>query len=820
MYTSSKKDYNHLKVERKWQKWWLDNHTYRFVNEPNKPKYYVLDMFPYPSGKGLHVGHPKGYTATDIVSRYKRLKGFNVLHPIGWDAFGLPAEQYALETGNHPATFTQNNIQNFRNQLQTLGFDFDYDKEVDTTDPKYFKWTQWTFEQLYKHGLAELKEIEVNWCEGLGTVLANEEVLIDKNGNRVSERGSFPVIRKPMKQWVLKITKYADKLLDGLETLDWSSSLKALQTNWIGRTSGYAINVQVENKNVVLDTFNSRFDAIYGASFIAVAAKNSIVSELITNDQKEKVTKFLDEFNNLTDRKVKELALVDGAFTGSYGVCPITNKKLPIYVVSYVTNTEGTGVKYGIPAINKDDYKFAQQNNLEIIDVIKFNDEKIVIPSEEKGIVINSNELINNLTSDEAASKIIEIIKNNNFGKEITTYKLRDWLFSRQRYWGEPFPVYFDENGEVYLVPENQLPLTLPNLTTFKPSGDGQSPLANATEWVNIEIDNKKYKRDTNTMPQWAGSCWYYLGYILKQPDGSYLDLNSPEAKELFDRWMPVDLYIGGQEHAVLHLLYARFWYHFLYDIGVVSNPEPFQKIVNQGMILGPDGEKMSKSKGNIINPDDVINTHGADALRLYEAFMGPLTATLPWDDAGLDGMKRWIEKVYRTFIEKEQLFTIVDKFEDVKPELNIAYNDFVKKIDNNLNDLAFNVGISNMMIFINQVYESKQFYAPFMEKFLIVLSCYAPHLAEELWHENHEDSVALQVFPTYDNEILEKQNINIPVMVANKPRTILSVEKDTPVEKLVELAMNDEKIKKFLDGKEVVKVIPVLNKVVNIIVK
>ncbi len=819
MYSSIKKDYNHLKVERKWQKYWLENHTYRFENDNQKPKFYVLDMFPYPSGKGLHVGHPKGYTATDIVSRYKRLKGFNVLHPIGWDAFGLPAEQYALETGNHPATFTQNNIQNFRNQLQTLGFDFDYDKEVDTTDPRYFKWTQWTFEQLYKHGLAELKEIEVNWCEGLGTVLANEEVLIDKNGNKVSERGSFPVVRKPMKQWVLKITKYADKLLDGLETLDWSPSLKALQTNWIGRTRGYAVNVAVQNKKLELECFTSRLDAIYGASFIAVAAKAPFISQLITPDQQENVTKFLDEFNNLTDRKVKELALVDGAFTGSYGMCPITHKLLPIYVVSYVTNTEGTGIKYGIPCANKDDLKFAQQANLEIIDVLQPSNQNDKMPYED-GTVINSNDQLNNLSSADAYQVVAQMIEQNHYGKEITTYKLRDWLFSRQRYWGEPFPIYFDDQGDVYLVPENQLPLTLPTLSTFKPSGDGQSPLANATDWVNFELDNKHYKRDTNTMPQWAGSCWYYLGYILKQPDGSYLDLNSDQAKELFARWMPVDLYIGGQEHAVLHLLYARFWYHFLYDIGIVSNSEPFQKIVNQGMILGPDGEKMSKSKGNIINPDDVISTHGADALRLYEAFMGPLTATLPWDDAGLDGMKRWIERIYRSFIEKDTLFDVVQTESELKPELVVAYNDFVKKLDTNLAELAFNVGISNMMIFLNQVYETKQFYGPYMDNFLIVLSCYAPHIAEELWHENHSDCVGLQTFPTYDNEILENQKISIPVMIANKPRAVLSVAKDTDCETLTQLTLSHEKVQAFLKDKQVVKVIPVLNKIVNIIVK
>ncbi len=819
MYTTTKKDYNHLKVERKWQKYWLDNHTYRFVNDDTKPKFYVLDMFPYPSGKGLHVGHPKGYTATDIVSRYKRLKGFNVLHPIGWDAFGLPAEQYALETGNHPASFTQNNIQNFRKQLQTLGFDFDYDKEVDTTDPKYFKWTQWTFEQLYKQGLAELKEIEVNWCEGLGTVLANEEVLIDKDGNKVSERGSFPVVRKPMKQWVLKITKYADKLLDGLEGLDWSPSLKALQTNWIGRTKGYVIQVPVEGSKLSLECFSSRLDAIYGASFIAVAAKAPFVKELITSAQASKVNAFLDEFNNLTDRKVKELALVDGAFSGSYGICPITHKKLPIYIVSYVTNTEGTGIKYGIPCCNKDDLKFAKQNQLEVPDVIQPSNPQDKMPF-ESGTVINSDKSINQLSSDQAYQVIAHQIDQLGCGKELTTYKLRDWLFSRQRYWGEPFPVYFDEKGDVYLIPENQLPLTLPTLSTFKPSGDGQSPLANASDWVNLTINNHHYRRDTNTMPQWAGSCWYYLGYILKQPDGSYLDLNSEQAKQLFARWMPVDLYIGGQEHAVLHLLYARFWYHFLYDIGIVSNSEPFQKIVNQGMILGPDGEKMSKSKGNIINPDDVINTHGADALRLYEAFMGPLTATLPWDDAGLDGMKRWIERVYRSFIEQDSLFSIVTDAKDLKPELVVAYHDFVKKLDTNLTDLAFNVGISNMMIFLNQVYESKQFYAPYMDNFLIILSCFAPHIAEELWHEHHDDSVALQVFPTYDDTILANQNIPIPVMIGNKPRAILSVPKDTDVDTLTKLALGHEKVVAFLADKQVIKVIPVLNKVVNIIVK
>ena len=549
--------YNHSEIEKKWAKYWDDNKTFKFVEDLSKPKFYVLDMFPYPSGKGLHVGHPKGYTGTDVLSRYKRLNNFNVLHPIGWDAFGLPAEQYALKTNNHPNDFTIENINNFRNQLKKLGFDFDYDKEVNTTDPNYFQWTQWIFLQLYKNGLAEIKEIDVNWCPELGTVLANEEIIVNKKGEHVSERGEFPVIRKPMRQWVLKITEYANKLLEGLEEIDWPKSLKSLQTNWIGKSSGLEIDFKIKDSNNFISIFTTRPDTIYGVSYLAISPKHNLIKDLVTDSQKDLVEKYLLDYNQITNRELKINNNWTGVFTGSYAINPINNTIVPIYISNYVVPEFGLGAVMGVPAHDETDFKFATNLNLEIKKVIECDS----LPFTGDGKHINSEDL-NGLDIVEAKEKVVNKLVSLKIGRIKTNFKLKDWIFSRQRYWGEPFPVLFDDQLAITL--DENLPILLPKLKDFKPSGDGQSPLVNAKDWLELDIGGKKYIRDTNTMPQWAGSCWYFLGYILKNSDQTYLPLNSSEAKERFKRWMPVDIYVGGQEHAVLHLLYARFWYRFL----------------------------------------------------------------------------------------------------------------------------------------------------------------------------------------------------------------------------------------------------------------
>lgn len=809
--------YNHNKIEKQWQKYWLDHGTYTFKDDPNKPKFYALDMFPYPSGKGLHVGHPKGYTATDIISRFKRLNGFNVLHPIGWDAFGLPAEQYALETNNHPRIFTEQNIINFRKQLQKLGFDFDYNKEVNTTDPKYFKWTQWIFIQLYNHGLAEIKDVDVNWCEKLGTVLANEEVLLDKEGNRVSERGGYPVVRKPMRQWVLKITKYADKLLEGLNEIDWPESLKNLQRNWIGKMEGTNLNFAVQNSDLKIEVFTTRIDTLYGVSFLALSPKHPLINQLTTADHQEQMQTYLDEYNRLSDREIKQLKQKTGVFTGSYAINPVTNELLPIYVSNYVLVGVGTEALMGVPAHDENDFEFANAFNLPIIPVIDAKGEPL--PFLENGAHINS-EMINGLNNPEAYNIMQKFVIDHNLGHAQTNYKLRDWLFSRQRYWGEPFPVLFDDQGHIII--DNNLPVLLPEMQDFKSPGNGESPLANAKEWLNVEIDGKHYTRDTNTMPQWAGSCWYYLGYLLKNPDGSFTDLNSAEAAERFKRWLPVDVYIGGQEHAVLHLLYARFWHRFLYDIGVVPTKEPFFKMINQGMILGEDGEKMSKSKGNVLNPDDIIESHGADALRLYEMFMGPLTSSMPWKNDALDGVRKWLDRIYRLYFERAEMGIIdVNDQSQLDEDLVVAYNLMVKKVSDDLNHQQFNVAISEMMVFINQVYKSKQFNFDYMSNFAIMLSCYAPHLAEEIYHliNPNATSVALQAWPTYDENKTISQTLSIPVVINGKPRDVITAKLNSSQEELLDLAMQSEKVKSYLDGKPIKKTIVVVNKIVNIII-
>lgn len=798
--------YNHNLIEKKWQKYWLEHKTFQFKDNADK-KFYALDMFPYPSGQGLHVGHPKGYTATDVVSRFKVHQGFNVLHPIGWDAFGLPAEQYALQTGNHPREFTTKNINHFREQLMSLGFCFDYGKEVNTTDPKYFKWTQWIFSKLFENNLAEIQDIDVNWCEGLGTVLSNEEVLI-VDGKMVSERGSFPVIKRPMRQWVLKITKYADKLLDGLNEVDWPESLKSIQRKWIGKSIGALIKFKANDLS--LDVFTTRPDTIYGVSYLAIAPESSLLDKLTSPQQKSEVEKYVAIAKSKTDVLRKQEKDKTGVFIGTYAINPITNEQIPIYVSDYVLKDHGTGIVMGVPAHDERDYQFAKKYNLPITFVIECENHNEAFVKD--GIHINS-QLINGLNNKDASKTIIDYLTKNNLGKQHTTYKLKDWIFSRQRYWGEPFPIVFDENNKPILVKE--LPIELPYIKNLKLSKTGESPLVNDQEWMNVNIDGKHYVRESNTMPQWAGSCWYYLGYILKQANGLYIDLNSKEAFELFKKWLPVDLYIGGQEHAVLHLLYARFWHRFLYDIKVVPTKEPFQKIINQGMILGENGEKMSKSRGNVINPDDIVKTHGADALRLYEMFMGPLTASLPWTESGLNGIRKWLDRVYAIFNNEN-----IKICKDAKPnkDLEFAYNNFIKKVTNCIDKYNFNVGISEMMIFINECYKNTTLPLDYMINFLVVLSCYAPHLAEELYSSFNNKSIFTAKWPTFSDAALVKSTVSLPISQNGKLRDVMEIDVNTPKDQVIQMAKSRDKVKNFIDGKQIKKIIYVPGKILNFI--
>ncbi|MCV3728299.1 leucine--tRNA ligase [Ureaplasma miroungigenitalium] len=807
--------YNHNKIEKKWQKHWLENKTFRFVDNAQNPKCYVLDMFPYPSGKGLHVGHPKGYTATDVISRFKRLNGFDVLHPIGWDAFGLPAEQYALETNNHPRDFTSHNIEVFRKQLQMLGFDYDYDKEVNTTDPQFYMWTQWIFIQLYKHDLAEIKDIDVNWCPKLGTVLSNEEIVYDDQNQPVSERGKYPVFKKPMKQWVLKISAYAERLLENLKDLDFSSSLKALQTNWIGRSEGYSVDFVLEQTNTTLPVFTTRLDTIYGVSFVGMAYDHLQVNDLLIPQSRQKAVKeFLEQVKNTSDRQRLANQEKNGVFTGLYVINPINNEKVPLFLVDYVLSSFATGIVMGVPAHDDRDFLFAQKYDLPIISVIETTHE---LPYVYDGAHINSP-LINGLNKNEAINVLGEYLQSHKLGLKQTFYKLRDWVFSRQRYWGEPFPVLFDPQGKIKLLED--LPVLLPDLDNFHPSGDGQSPLANNHEWLYVEIDGVKYRRETNTMPQWAGSSWYYLAYILKNPDGTYLPLNSSAAYERFQKWLPVDLYIGGQEHAVLHLLYARFWHAFLYDIKVVPTKEPFQKVINQGMILGPNGEKMSKSKGNVINPDEIIASHGADTLRLYEMFMGPLTASLPWSDEGLDGMRKWLDRVYRLYTNANEL-SVISSIDQLAEEVVYSYHKMVKNVTQALNEYSFNIAISEMMVFVNVLYKHKQINYELLDNLLIMLSCFTPHLTQELYSYNHPDmSVAHQKWPTYNPDKLIQSHISLPIQFNGKLKQTLKVAKDLSLDELQSLIQADPVMQNHLEQVEVLKVIHVPNKIINFVVK
>lgn len=807
--------YNHRVIEKKWQKYWDENKTFKTLDDHTKEKFYALDMFPYPSGAGLHVGHPEGYTATDILSRYKRANGYNVLHPMGWDAFGLPAEQYALDTGHDPRDFTKTNIDTFRRQIKELGFSYDWDREVNTTDPKYYKWTQWIFKKLYEKGLAYVDEVPVNWCPALGTVLSNEEVIDGK-----SERGGHPVERRPMRQWVLKITEYAEQLIDDLDILDWPESLKAMQRNWIGKSVGAEIDFKVEGTDKAFTVFTTRADTVFGVSYCVLAPEHKLVEEIVTEDQRAAVEEYLDIVKRKSDLERTDLNKdKTGVFTGAYAINPVNGEKVELWIADYVLASYGTGAVMAVPAHDERDYEFATKFNLPIKAVIEDNGE-VVVPFYGDGKHINSD-FINGLNNEEAISKVIEFLEENKVGRSKVTYKLRDWLFSRQRYWGEPIPIIHWEDGTMTTVPDSELPLLLPETDNIKPSGTGESPLANIEEWLNV-VDpetGKKGKRETNTMPQWAGSCWYYLRYIDPHNDEMFAD------PEKLKYWLPVDVYIGGAEHAVLHLLYARFWHKVLYDLGLVPSREPFQKLFNQGMILaeGKDGrpEKMSKSKGNVVNPDDIIVSHGADTLRVYEMFMGPLDASIAWSENGLDGSRRFLDRVYRLFVD-EETGKVNDKVQDKdNAELEVSYNYTVKKVSEDIEILGFNTAISQLMVFVNDCYKAEYIPRKYALGFIQLLAPFAPHLAEEMWEVyGNTESISYVPWPTFDESKLVSDTVEIVVQLMGKVKAKLDVKKDLTPAELEQIVLANEEVKELIEGKQVMKVIVVPGRLVNIVAK
>lgn len=803
--------YDHKATEKKWQRYWKQHKTFKATLDKDQKKYYALDMFPYPSGQGLHVGHPEGYTATDVMSRLKRMQGFNVLHPMGWDAFGLPAEQYALKTGHNPADFTNQNVDHFRDQIQSLGFSYDWDREVNTTDPNYYKWTQWIFEQLYKKGLAYEDEIMVNWAPDFmgGTVVANEEVVDGK-----TERGGYPVYRVPMRQWVLKITAYADRLIDDLDLVDWPESVKEMQRNWIGRSEGASVKFKVVGHDgVEIEVFTTRADTLFGASYVVLAPENELVDQLTTPEQKAAVDAYKEEASRRSDLERTELSKEKtGVFTGAYVINPVNGEQLPIWTADYVLNSYGTGAVMAVPSGDQRDFEFATKFNLPITPVVEgFNGEEAYT---EDGAHVNSG-FLDGLNIKEAKAKMVEWLEEHDCGGKKVNYRLRDWIFSRQRYWGEPIPVIHWDDGTTSLVPEDELPLRLPETDNIEPSGTGESPLANIEDWVNVYDENGRHgKRETNTMPQWAGSSWYWLRYTDPTNDKEFA------SKEALDYWSPVDLYVGGAEHAVLHLLYARFWHKVLYDLGLVPTKEPFMKLVNQGMILGSNHEKMSKSKGNVVNPDDIVDQYGADTLRLYEMFMGPLEESVPWDEKGLHGSNKWVQRVWRLLMDdNNHLRDRVSTYNDGK--LTKVYNQTVKKVTDDFERMHFNTAISQLMVFVNEAYKVDNLPLEYMEGFVKMIAPLMPHLAEELWSQfNESETITYQPWPTYDEKALVEDEVEMIVQVNGKVRAKIKMAKDADNKDVEDAALANEHVHSFVDGKDVKKVIVIPNRIVNIVVK
>ena len=796
--------YNFKEIEKKWQDKWDEEKTFKTdAWDFSKPKFYALDMFPYPSGQGLHVGHPEGYTATDIISRMRRMQGYNVLHPMGWDAFGLPAEQYAIKTGNHPEKFTKKNIETFKKQLKMLGFSFDWDREISTCDPSYYKWTQWIFKQLYNDGLAELIEMPVNWCEGLGCVLSNDEVI-----NGKSERGGFPVVRKNMKQWVMDIQDYAEILLSGLDDLDWPESTKEIQRNWIGKSVGAEVTFKVANSDKQFTVFTTRPDTLFGATYCVLSPEHELVDVLTTPEFKQAVEEYKAMAAAKSDLERTELNKEKtGVFIGAYAINPVNNKEIPIWISDYVLSTYGTGAIMAVPAHDERDYEFATKFGIDIIPVLEGGDiSKEAFTGD--GIHINS-EFLNGLGKQEAIDKMVSWLEENKIGTKKINYKLREWIFARQRYWGEPIPIVFTDDNKIHVLADEDLPLVLPELEDYAPSKTGASPLDKATDWVNTTFDGQHARRETSTMPGSAGSSWYFLRYIDPHNDKEIAD------PELLKHWMPVDLYVGGPEHAVGHLLYSRFWNNYLYNKGIVFTKEPFHKLRHQGMILGTNGEKMSKSKGNVINPDDMVREYGADALRLYEMFMGPIDAAKPWDITGIEGTKKFLDRIWRLYVESDKISN--------KPNANLdkIYNYTVKKVTNDYENMYFNTAISQMMIFINTVYKEDSLPVEYAEGFLKLLNPVSPHITEELWNKlGHEHTIAYEKWPEYDETKIVEDEVEIPVQINGKVKATISVPVDLTEAEIKEIVHKNENISNLTKGKTIVKEIYVKNKIYNIVVK
>jgi len=803
--------YDFSGIEAKWQKYWLANKTFKTTDDTSKPKYYVLDMFPYPSGDGLHVGHPEGYTATDILARYKRMNGFNVLHPMGWDAFGLPAEQHAVRTGTHPSVTTQKNIVRFREQIRALGLSYDWDREINTTDPSYFKWTQWIFLQLYKKGLAYESHAAVNWCPALGTVLANEEVIDGR-----SEVGDHPVEKKPMRQWVLKITEYAERLLEDLEGLDWPESIKDQQRQWIGKSHGADLSFAVDGHSEVIKVFTTRPDTLYGATFMVLAPDHALVAKITTEKAQAAVKDYVEATAKKSERDRISSTKKTGVNTGAFAINPVNQERLPIFIADYVLASYGHGAIMAVPGHDERDHEFAKTYDLPIKEVVAGGSVDVSEAAHTgEGKLVHSD-FLNGLNKEQAIAKMIDYLEQKKIGKGCITYKLRDWLFSRQRYWGEPFPLARSESGELIALDESELPVCLPELEDFKPTGDGEPPLARSKAWLEFKTpDGKTYQRETNTMPQWAGSCWYYLRFIDPLNDQKAWDAD----KEKY--WMPVDLYIGGAEHAVLHLLYARFWHKVLYDLGHVSTKEPFQRLVNQGMILGENNEKMSKSRGNVVNPDDVIAEWGSDSMRLYEMFMGPLEAAKPWNTKGISGCFRFLNRFWRLLVTPDgslQEKATLAKVED--QEFIKSYHRMVQKVTIDTEELRFNTAIAAMMEFLNLAYKQPGLSKDMSQGLVLCLAPYAPHMAEEIWQIlGHKESLAYAKWPAFDPAMVEQEQIDIPVQVNGKLRGTLTTSKDADKDGILAQAKVLPSVQKHLEGKELRKEIFVPGKVINFVV-
>ncbi|MFW5814411.1 MAG: leucine--tRNA ligase [Spirochaetota bacterium] len=809
--------YPFAEIEKRWQAYWEENKTFRVTEDPSVPaekRRYILDMFPYPSAAGLHVGHPEGYTATDIYCRYLRMNGYTVLHPMGFDSFGLAAETYAIQTGTHPRTKTEENIDRFREQIKSLGFSYDWDREISTHRVDYYKWTQWIFLKLWEKGLAYVDEVPVWYCEALGTVLANEEVLSTPEGPR-SERGNHPVVRRPMRQWMLKITEYADRLLEGLEKLDWPESIKTMQRNWIGRSEGAQVRFPVADGTGEIEVFTTRPDTLFGATYMVLAPEHPLVDELTTDEQRAAVREYRDQARLKSDLERTELSKEKtGVFTGGYAINPVNDGRIPVWISDYVLLSYGTGAIMAVPGHDERDFEFAQAFDLPIVRVVAPEEdpqttEELTEAMPEPGVAVNSGQF-DGLRTAEFKKRITEWLEEKGLGEKAVNYKLRDWIFSRQRYWGEPVPMV-DCGGEYVPVPESELPVKLPEVESYKPTGTGESPLAQVEDWVATSCPDgsgRSGRRETNTMPQWAGSCWYYLRFL--DPDNE----SELAAREKIDYWMPVDLYVGGAEHAVLHLLYARFWHKVLYDIGVVNTDEPFTRLVNQGMILGEGGVKMSKSLGNVLNPDDIVAEFGADSMRMYEMFMGPLEVAKPWSTNGLAGVHRFLDRVYR--------LSERDLVDDEPPEVLLRLlHKTIRKVTEDTGSLAFNTAIAQMMIFVNELFKVETLYRKLWEPFVLLLAPYAPHLGEELWTRlGHQPSVSRVGWPEYDPNLTVDEEVEIVLQINGKVRSRMHAPAGTDKAELERLALENERIQEWTDGKEIVKVISVPDKLVNVVIR